>query len=148
MTASRWWVRAAARWVARINGVSEQARLAMLGLTGISTASLTLRQYGHGEYAWPLIGAVVGGTIVYAYLFTEGGVWNQVARDRKDMSMNYSTPSMRIDDELIARGVAAGFKGAELGDGEREAIQSELDDAFTEHRDGVPINGDRQEVEA
>jgi len=49
--------------MARVDGVSNTIRLAMLGLTGLSTATLTLRQYGHGEYAWPLIGVV--------------GVWNQ-----------------------------------------------------------------------
>lgn len=47
MTAKRWWVRVAARWLARIDGVSGMVRLTMLGLTGISTDALTLRRACH-----------------------------------------------------------------------------------------------------
>jgi hypothetical protein len=140
MTAQRWWVRVAARWLARVDGVSGMIRLAMLGLTGISTATLTLRQYGHGEYAWPLIGVVGVGTLVFTYLYTEGGVWNQMARDRKDLSTNFAGPSMRVNNEILARGILAAEEGRELSDGERAAIKRELDDAFAEYRDGIDLS--------
>lgn len=139
MTANRWWVRLAARWLARVDGVSGMVQLAMLGLTGISTATLTLRQYGHGEYAWPLIAVVSVGTLVFTYLYTEGGVWNQVARDRQDLSTNFAGPSMRVNNELLARGVLAAQQGRALSASEREAIKQELDDAFGEYRDGIEI---------
>jgi hypothetical protein len=140
MTADRWWVRTAARWLARIDGVSGQLRLAMLGLTGLSTATLTLRQYGHGEYAWPLIAGVGLGGLVFTYLYTEGGVWNQMARDRNDLSSNFAGPSMRMNNELLARGVLAAQKGRELTEEERSAIQAELDDAFETYRDGLDLD--------
>ncbi|MFB6362218.1 MAG: hypothetical protein ABEH59_12975 [Halobacteriales archaeon] len=140
MTAQRWWVRVAARWLARVDGVSGMIRLAMLGLTGISTATLTLRQYGHGEYAWPLIGVVSVGTLVFTYLYTEGGVWNQMARDRKDLSTNFAGPSMRVNNEILARGILAAEEGRELSEGERDAIKRELDDAFAEYRDGIDLS--------
>ncbi|MFB6197113.1 MAG: hypothetical protein ABEI52_02435 [Halobacteriaceae archaeon] len=140
MTADRWWVRLAARWMARVDGVSGQLRLAMLGLTGISTATLTLKQYGHSEFAWPLILVIGLGTIVYTYYYTEGGVWNQVNRDRVDLSDNYAGPTMRIDDELQARAVMAGLKGEALSEAEREAIQDELDQAFNEYRRGIDLD--------
>jgi hypothetical protein len=140
MTAQRWWVRVAARWLARVDGVSGMIRLAMLGLTGISTATLTLRQYGHGEYAWPLIGVVGVGTLIFTYLYTEGGVWNQMARDRKDLSTNFAGPSMRVNNEILARGILAAEEGRELSDGERAAIKQELDDAFAEYRDGIDLS--------
>jgi hypothetical protein len=139
MTANRWWVRLAARWLARVDGVSGMVQLAMLGLTGLSTATLTLRQYGHGEYAWPLIAVVGVGTLVFTYLYTEGGVWNQVARDRQDLSTNFAGPSMRVNNELLARGVLAAQQGRVLSDSEREVIRRELDDAFGEYRDGIEI---------
>lgn len=139
MTANRWWVRLAARWLARIDGVSGMIRLAMLGLTGISTATITLRQYGHGEYAWPFIGIVVVSTTIFTYLYTEGGVWNQMARDRKDLSTNFAGPSMRMNNELIARGVLAAQEKRELSDQERQAIKQELDEAFYEYRDGIEL---------
>ena len=139
MTAQRWWVRTAARWLARVDGVSGQLRLAMLGLTGISTATLTLRQYGHGEYAWPLIALVSAGTLLFTYLYTEGGVWNQMSRDRQDLSNNFAGPSMRINDELLARGLLAAEEKRELSDTERQAIKTELDAAFEEYREGLVL---------
>lgn len=139
MTAQRWWVQLAARWLARVDGVSGQLRLAMLALTGVSTATLTLQQYGLGRYAWPMIGIIAVGTLGYTYLYTEGGVWNQMARDRQDMSSNYAGPNARISSELGARGFVAGLYGRELTDDERRAVESELGDAFKEYRDGVDL---------
>ncbi|QLG28723.1 hypothetical protein HUG10_14760 [Halorarum halophilum] len=139
MTATRWWVKLAARWLARVDGVSGMIRLAMLGLTGISTATLTLRQYGHGEYAWPLIAVISVGTLVFTYLYTEGGVWNQMARDRQDLSTNFAGPSMRMNDEMIARGILAAQEKRELSAAERDAIQRELDHAFEEFREGIDL---------
>lgn len=139
MTANRWWVKLAARWLARVDGVSGMIQLAMLGLTGLSTATLTLRQYGHGEYAWPLIGVVAAGTLAFTYLYTEGGVWNQVSRDRQDLSSNFASPSMRMGNELLARGILAAQESRELTEAERRAIKAELDHAFAEYREGIEI---------
>ena len=139
MTANRWWVRTAARWLARVDGVSGMIRLAMLGLTGLSTATITLRAYGHGELAWPFIVVVSVGTLVFTYLYTEGGVWNQMSRDRQDLSTNFAGPSMRMSNELLARGILAAEEGRELTAGERRAIKAELDHAFTEFRDGIEL---------
>jgi len=141
MTATRWWVKMAARWLARVDGVSGMIQLAMLGLTGISTATLTLSQYGHGQYAWPLIVVLLLGTLVFTYLYTEGGVWNQVARDRQDLSSNFAGPSMRINNELLARAMAAAQVNRELTPDERAAVKRELDHAFDEYRDGVRLEG-------
>lgn len=139
MTANRWWVRLAARWLARVDGVSGMIQLAMLGLTGLSTATLTLRQYGHGEYAWPLIGITLVGSLIFTYLYTEGGVWNQMSRDRQDLSANFANPSMRMNNELLARAVLAAQEKRELTESERQAIKDELDDAFDEFRDGIEL---------
>lgn len=139
MTAERWWVRTAARWLARVDGVSSMIRLAMLGLTGLSTALLTLRQYGHGDLAWPFVAVVGSGTLVFTYLYTEGGVWNQMSRDRQDLSSNFAGPSMRMNNELLARGLVAAQESRELSEAEREAIKEELDEAFQEYRDGIEL---------
>jgi len=138
-------VKTIARWLARIDGVSGQLRLAMLGMTGLSTATLTLKQYGHGRYAWPLIAATGLGALAYTYFYTEGGVWNQMSRDRADLSSNYAGPTMRMDDELIARGVLAAQKGEPLEESEREAIKEELDAAWDEYRDGFNIQQDNDD---
>lgn len=138
-TATRWWVRVAARWLARIDGVSGQVRVFSLGVTAFSTFSLVLQNSGHGNLVVPL--GVMGLIAVplYTYAYTEGGVWNQMARDRVDLSTNYAGPTMRIDDELIARGMLAALKGETLTKGEREAISDELDDGWSQYRDGIQI---------
>lgn len=139
MTATRWWVRIAARWLARIDGVSGQIRLAMLVMTGLSTATLTLRQYGHGKYAWPLIALTAVGMLIFTFLYTEGGVWNQMARDRADLSSNYATPSSRINTELTGVAVFAALQGRPPEDEERQAIEDALDEVWDDHRDGIDL---------
>jgi len=139
MTAKRWWVRIGARWLARIDGVSGQLRLAMLVMTGLSTATLTLRQYGYGDYAWPLIVVTGAAMVVFTYLYAEGGVWNQVGRDRNDLASNWAGPDMRITQEMLARAIAASRRDRELTDAERKQIQNELDAAFDELRDGIDL---------
>lgn len=138
-TAERWWVRVAARWLARVDGVSGQIRVFSLGVTAFSTFSLVLQNSGHGELVVPLGVAGLIAAPVYTYLYAEGGVWNQVNRDKVDLSTNFAGPTMRIDDEHIARGTIAGIKGRELNDEERQAIKAELDETFAEYRDGVNL---------
>lgn len=138
MTAQRWWVRLAARWLARVDGVSGQLRLAMLALTGVSTATLSLQSYGYGHLAVPLIVGLSATGLVYTYLYTEGGVWNQMGRDRTDMSTNYSGPNMRMEAEIYAAAIVAGMKGRELDDSELQAISETADEPFLKYRDGIP----------
>jgi len=63
----------------------------------------------------PYLAAVasIGGR-VYTYLYTEGGVWHQVARDRQYMSNNFAAPTGRIRAELLARTLQAAEKGEPL----------------------------------
>lgn len=145
MTAERWWVRYAARWLARIDGVSGQLRLAMLGLTGISTASLTLKQYGHGQYAWPLIITLSLGMLVYTYLYAEGGVWNQVSRDRADLATNYAGPTMKMDDEIIGAAVFAAMHGRPPEPEEYDAIRQAVDQPWQEYRHGINLDENGQQ---
>ncbi len=139
MTADRPSVRIVARWLARVDGVSSMLRLAMLALTGVSTMTVALKEYGFGGYVWHIITLMGFAMIAFAYFYTEGGVWNQVRRDKSDMSKNYSTPFQKISNEMTARAFYAGFQGRELEDCEREAIKEEIDSAFEELRDGVEL---------
>jgi len=143
MTAQRWWVKMAARWLARVDGVSGQLRLAMLGMTALSTGVVALRSYGHGEYAWPLIAGTGLLTILYTYLYTEGGVWNQQRRDKADMATNWAGPPSRFNTEIQARALYAALEGRELTEEEREAVSREAEHAWKEWRDGI----DKQTLE-
>lgn len=142
MTANRFWVRYLARWAARFDGISRMVNMGFLGLTGFSTASLMLKQYGYGEYAMPMGIILFFGAMIAAYLYAEGGVWNQVNRDKRDLSLNHSTPHMKISNEMTARGFFAGMKGRELTENERKAIRSEIDGAYQELRDGIEVDSE------
>lgn len=140
MTATRWWVRRAARWLARINGVKAHIQMVSLAVTAFSTFSIMLQGFGLGRFVpWFGVGAV-GVGVVYTYLYTEGGVWNQVQRDQADLSNNYADPNARINTEMSARALVAALQAGELDDEQREALESELDEAFSDLRDGVPID--------
>lgn len=140
MTAQRWWVRLFARWQARIDSVKGQIQAVSLAVTAFSTFSLVLQNAGLSEYIVPLGVCLLVVGPSYAYYFMEGGVWNQVARDRQDMSSNFASPNQRIGNELGALALAAAMKGRELTDEEREAALAELDDAFERNRDGYELD--------
>jgi len=140
MTANRWWVKQIARWLARIKGVKDHIQMVSLAVTAFSTFSIMLQNFGLGGYV-PYVG--IGATllgIVYTYLYTEGGVWNQVRRDQADLSNNYADPNARINAELTNRGLAAALQDEELTESQRQACQAELDATFAELRDGIEIN--------
>lgn len=138
-TATRWWVRLAARWLARIDGVKGQVQMFSLAVTAFSTFGVLLQGFGLGRFV-PYLGAMgAGGLLVYTYVYAEGGVWNQVNRDRADMSSNYAGPNQRINTEMMARAVSAAMEERELSAMERQAIKTELDMVFTEYRDGIEL---------
>ena len=140
MTAVRWWVKMFARWQARIDAVKGQVQVISIAVTGYSTFSLVLQGAGLGEFVLPLGLILVAVAPIYAYMFFEHGVWNQVSRDRADMSSNYAGPNQRIGTEFTVRGLGALEKGRELTEDERKILQKELDETFSEYRDGIEID--------
>lgn len=141
-TAERWWVRLAARWLARVDGVSGQIRVFSLGVTAFSTFSLVLQNSGHGEFVVPLgvIGLIV--SPIYTYFYAEKGVWNQVQRDKTDMSTNYSGPVMLMDDALIGIGMFYAVHGRPPTDEELDELEGAVKQQWEEYRTGVDIDYD------
>jgi hypothetical protein len=140
-TAERWWVRLAARWLARIDSVSEHIRLFSLAVTAFSTFSLVLQNVGLGQFV-PLVGA--GGALAAlaaAYLYAEGGVWNQVSRDRQDLSNNFSGPAMLMDRTVDAqqRAYLAWLLDPEDRplDYHRQRVEELTEDQWAAFRDGI-----------
>lgn len=149
MTATRWWVRLFARWQARIDSIKGQIQAISLLVTAFSTFSIVLQNFGLGRWV-PYLGAVAAVVIpTYAFYFFEGGVWNQVSRDRQDQSSNFASPSQWIGNEFTVRGLAAWEKGEPLTEAERRVIHEELRATFEENRDGKALthNGDKARVD-
>lgn len=137
MTATRWWVRLFARWQARIDSVKGQIQAASLAVTAFSTFSLVLQGFGLGQYVLPLgiVGAIAAPA--YAYLYFEGGVWNQVSRDRADMGTNFAGPSMKMDDICTGAAVFAAVHGRQPTDDELALIEDAVDEPWSEFRNGL-----------
>lgn len=142
MTADRWWVRAAARWIARIDSVQGQLGLVFQAMTGVSLASGALKYFGLSQLVPWFLASTMAFVVVYAYLYSEGGVWNQVSRDKQDLSTNFAGPTMRIDDELTGCAVFAAVHGREPTAEEREAIASAVDKPWQEYREGISLDGE------
>lgn len=142
MTATRWWVRAGARWIARIDSVKSHLGLVFQGMTGVSLASGALKYFGAEWAVGPFILVVAVGVLGYAYLYAEGGVWNQVSRDRSDMSNNFATPRDVIDDTLIATGVFAAHNGRPPDAEEQDAIRRAVRQQWEQFRDGIDLEVD------
>lgn len=143
-TAERWWVRLGARWVARINSVQGQLQLGFQAMTGVSLASGALKYFGFEAFVPHFIVATAVGTVGYAYLFAEGGVWNQTSRDKTDMSDNYSGPTMLMDGRIEATQLAyLGYvlqAEDDLGFDElRQRLHEITDEEWAAMRDGVDI---------
>lgn len=138
MTANRWWVKAIARWLARIDGVKNHVQMFSLAITAFSTFSIMLQGFGLGHVV-PYLGvaAIVLG-VVYTYLYTEGGVWNQVARDRQDLSTNYAGPTMAMDDVTIGVAAFVAMQGRKPTAEERQMIEEGVKEQWMEYRNGLP----------
>lgn len=148
MTADRAWVRFGARWIARIDSVKSHLNLAFTAMTGVGIASSALKYFGLTALVPWFIGATAAGILVYAYYYSEGGVWNQVSRDRQDMSNNFSTPRDVIDDTLIATGMFAAQEGRPPDDEEADAIYTAVRGQWEEFRDGINLDDDGNQQEA
>lgn len=141
MTAQRWWVRFGARWIARIDSVKSHLGLIFQGMTGVSLASGMLKYFGLTWAVGPFIVLLAAAILTYAYLYAEGGVWNQVSRDRNDMSNNFATPRDVIDDTLIATGVFAALNGRAPDEDEQEQILNAVRTQWETFRDGIDLEG-------
>lgn len=140
MTADRWWVCLGARWLARLEAVSNIIRLWMLTMTGLSTALIGLKDYGYGQFALPLITVTVGALVAGTYYYSEGGVFNQKNRDVADLGANYAGPGMLIDDTLIASGMFAAIHGREPTEEEREAMRRTVRKEWDQYREGAELD--------
>jgi len=146
MTAERWWVRVGARWVARVNGVRGHLALAFQAMTGVGVVSGALKYYGLGNLAPFFIALTGAGMLAFAYLYTEGGVWNQVSRDSVDLSSNFTSPSDLLAHRIGAQHFAY-LAWLQQANGEapddferiREDLVKLTEDEWARLRDGVDV---------
>jgi len=139
-------VRVGARWVARVNGVRGHLALAFQAMTGVGVVSGALKYYGLGNLAPFFIALTGAGMLAFAYLYTEGGVWNQVSRDSVDLSSNFTSPSDLLAHRIGAQHFAY-LAWLQQANGEapddferiREDLVKLTEDEWARLRDGVDV---------
>lgn len=131
-----------ARWVVRLEAAGNVLRMAFLGVTAASTLTSALALIGLQQYAPIVLVVGIAATGVFAFAYVEFGVYNRKNLEKNERGTNFAGPTIRIDDELIARAILAGEKGRPLTDEEREPIKNEMDDGWNDYRNGIPLNND------
>lgn len=139
-TAVRWWVRMYARWMARVKGVQGQLSLLFQGMSGVGIASGAMKYLGAPLWAIGVFGVLFCAFLIwYIYTFSEEGVWNQVQRDRRDLSNNFAGPNGYIVSRIKAKAFVAGMQGEELSPEQEQAIEEVARKEFEQLRDGVEL---------
>lgn len=139
-----------ARWFMRFEAAGNILRILLFGGTFLSTGLSALYQYGYARYAPPFIVAVGLGTLAFAYVYTEAGVYNQKNRDTADVGDNYSGPTMLMDKRLSAKQLAyLGFVLQNGQDVEYNELVEQMEDLTVEEwvnlRDGIDVDHLEQE---
>lgn len=123
----------------RFEAAGNILQMVFLGVTAASTLTSALALIGLQQYALPMLIFGLVSTAIFAFGYVELGIYNRQNREKKDRGENFAKPQNRIDDELIARGIHAAREGRPLTQGERDAVDKELDRAFRKYRNGIEI---------
>lgn len=127
------------RWMMRFEASQQVLRLVFQATTAVSTLSGVLAYVGY-QWAVPYILGIGGvGIVLFAFAYTEFGIYNRKNRERQEYGANFARPGNRIDDEMIGAGVFAAVHGRPPDEDEAEAIADAVDDRYQDLRDGVEI---------
>jgi len=141
---SRW----VSRWLMRIQAAGSVLRIVYFGGILVTTGVSALNQFGHGRWAWPFVACVFLGTLTFAYIYAERGLFNQQNRDRNDVGSNFAGPTMYMDDAIIGAAVFAAREGRPPSEDEREAIEQAVAQQWHEYREGIDVDGVGDRVRA
>jgi uncharacterized membrane protein YeaQ/YmgE (transglycosylase-associated protein family) len=130
-----------ARWLMRFEAAGNILRMVFLGVTAASTLTSALALIGYEQFAPIVLSIGLLGTAVFAFAYTEFGIYNRKNRERADVGTNWAGPGMRMDDELIGAAVFAAVHGRPPDTGEQEAISEAVDKPWREFRDGIEVDG-------
>lgn len=139
MTATRWWVKMYARWIARVQAVQGQLSLFFQAMSGVGIASGALKYLGAPVWAIAIFVVLLMICMVgYIWLFSEGGVFNQKNRDIQDIGSNYAAPTMAMDDTTIGVAVFVALHNRKPTKEERRMIEEGVKEQWDEYRNGLP----------
>lgn len=132
------------RWLVRFEASQQLFQVAFLGVTAASTFTSVLFDMGY-QWLAPYVLSVGGiGSLLFAYAYVEGGIFNRKNRERADRGDNFAAPGMAMGNLLRAKQLA--IVAEALADDRpvsTEEIQSRLEtetlDQLQQFRDGIDL---------
>lgn len=127
------------RWLMRFEAASQILSIGFQGTTAVSALSGVLTYSGFRGIVPIVLAIGIPGVFIFAFTYTELGLWNRKNREKADVGNNFARPDMRIDDEVIGNAVFAAVHGRPPDRGEREAIAEATDTTWRDLRSGVDV---------
>lgn len=128
------------RWLMRFEAAGQIISMMFSGTTAVSTLSGVLAYSGFQRYVPYVLAAGAVLMFVFAYVYTELGVFNRKNREKHERGRNFARPDMRIDNEMIGAVNFAALHGRPPNEEEMEAIRETLDDRYKVLRNGVSVD--------
>lgn len=126
-----------ARWVFRFEAAQGIINMVFRGITAVSTLTAALALIGAERYAkWLLLIGVIG-TPIFAYAYTEFGIFNRKNRERSDRGANWSGPDGYMNCVMDSVGIFYGLHGRPPTEEEYEDIKESVGIPFSEFRTGI-----------
>jgi len=127
------------RWIMRFEASGQILRMGFQGTTAVSALSGVLAYSGSEAVVPYVIGVGTVGVFVFAFVYTELGLFNRKNREKVDYGNNFARPDMRIDDEITGAAVFAAVHGRPPDAEEAEAIEESVEETFRKLRNGVDV---------
>lgn len=131
------------RWLMRFEASSQIFRIALLGVTAVSTLTSALIDLGYGWLAPYVLTAGLVGSFGFAWVYVEFGFFNRKNRERMDRGDNFSGPGMAMGMTLQGRQRAV-IAEAFVEDYSPGEIKSRMDEEtaglLRQFRDGIEID--------
>lgn len=129
-----------ARWVFRFEAAQGPINMVFRGITAVSTLTAALALIGAQEYAkWLLLAGLIG-TPVFAFVYTEWGVYNRKNRESSDRGANWTGPDSYMNSVIGAMGTYYAMNHEPPDEEEYEEMKDAVEMAWKEYRDGIDIN--------
>lgn len=127
------------RWLMRMQAVQGIITMVSSGITAASTLTFALQSLGYTRVAPWVLGFGFIATPLFAYAYTEYGLFNRKNRENVDKGNNFATPRDKIDDSLIGAAVFGAVHGREPDEEEMQTIMNSVEKPWKEFRDGVDL---------
>lgn len=126
------------RWLMRIQAVQGFIQIGSMMVTAASTLTFALQSIGYTHLAPYVLAIGIGGTPIFAWCYTELGLYNRKNRENSDRGANWAGPDAYINSVIGATGTFYAMNGRPPTHEELEDIEESVRRA-QRYRDGIDV---------